>query len=271
MSYLLALRRNVSLQGCRPTVRLIVSIGMTLLFACAPLPSSAEWYAGGYGGYSHPGSLRNVQLPLLGESRAQAQNPGFTPAAGDTLTSSLRSSDISLKNSGMFGAKGGYFFKDEGYSWLGIEIEAFTTQPTIKRQTVATVLDATYSPKVPSGLNPPTTIIGQSGTLQLEESRVRLTTVAFNVIARYPGQVVQPYVGVGAGAFYFSSSGQIDGRRVVPGLNLLSGIKVLFTEELAFFVEGKFTRATIPQLDPKFGLRGEYSAFNAVAGLAFHF
>jgi opacity protein-like surface antigen len=211
-------------------------------------------------------------MPLLGEQQAPAQFPGFNPITGDTLTSSLSSSDISLKNSAIFGAKGGYFFKDEGFRWLGVEVEAFTSQPTIKRQTVTTVLDATFIPKNPSPpLLVPTTIT-QPGTLQLEESSMRLITVAFNVVARYPGTTFQPYVGVGAGAFYFNSSGQIDGRQVVPGLNTQAGLKVLATEEWGLFVEGKYNYASIDNLDPSgYGLSGTYSAFNAIAGVAYHF
>lgn len=162
-----------------------------------------------------PGKLSDVEMPLLGERQAQAQFPAFNPANGDRLTSSLTGSDISLKSSAIFGGKAGYFFKDEGFSWLGVEVEAFTTQPTIKQQTVTTTLDATYIPGSPSALNPATSI-SQPGTLQLTESSMRLVTVLFNLVARYPGTTFQPYVGVGGGAFYFSSSGQIDGRQVVP-------------------------------------------------------
>jgi hypothetical protein len=110
------------------------------------------------------------------------------------------------------------------------------------------------------------------GTLQVTESSLRLITVAFNIVARYPGTVFQPYVGVGVGAFYFSSNGQIDGRQVVPGLNTQAGLKVLATEEWGLFVEGKYNYATITNLDPAgFGLSGVYSAFNILAGLAYHF
>ena len=111
-----------------------------------------------------------------------------------------------------------------------------------------------------------------NGTLQLSQSSMRLVTVAFNVVARYPGTIFQPYVGVGAGGFYFSSSGQIDGRQVVPGLNTQLGLKVLATEEWGLFVEGKYNYATITNLDPSgFGLSGVYSAFNLLAGIAYHF
>ncbi|MEI8015028.1 MAG: hypothetical protein WCH20_09345 [Nitrospira sp.] len=218
-----------------------------------------------------PGKLSDVQMPLFGERQAQAQFPGFNPISGDTLTSSLSGSDISLKSSAIFGGKAGYFFKDEGFSWLGVEVEAFTSQPTIKQQEVTTTLNATFVPKVTAPPIVPTTIT-QPGTLQLEESSMRLITVVFNVVARYPGTTFQPYVGIGGGGFYFSSSGQIDGRQVVPGLNAQLGMKVLATEEWGFFVEGKYNYATITNLDPSgYGLSGVYSAFNAIAGVAYHF
>ena len=108
--------------------------------------------------------------------------------------------------------------------------------------------------------------------LPLAESSIRLITVAFNVVARYPGKVFQPYAGVGVGAFYFNSTGQIDGHQVVPGLNAQAGLKVLATEEWGLFVEGKYNYATITNLDPSgYGLSGVYSAFNILAGVAYHF
>lgn len=48
-------------------------------------------------------------------------------------------------------------------------------------------------------------------------------------------------------------------------------MKILMTEEWGIFVEGKYNRATLTNFDPGYGLSAEYSAFNAVAGLAFHF
>jgi opacity protein-like surface antigen len=157
-------------------------------------------------------------------------------------------------------------------------VEAFTSKPTIKSQSVSTKQDLTYLPLNPlppslclQGISCQTQVTNY-GTLALSESSMRLITVAFNVVARYPGKVFQPYVGVGAGAFYFtSSSGPIQGRQVVPGLNAMAGLKVLATEEWGFFLEGKYNRATITNFDPTFGLSGEYSSFNAVAGLAYHF
>lgn len=255
-------------------VRCGIVLATTLLLLLVVPSSYAEWYAGLYGGYSNPTKLRDVQMPMLGQQQAQASFPAYNPLVGDTLTSTLSTSDVALKSSGIFGGKAGYYFKDEGFSWLGVEVEAFTTTPTIKQQTVTSSLDATFVPKNINTTSVPPIVpasIQQSGTVQLEESRMRMITVAFNVVARYPGEVFQPYVGAGVGAFYFSSTGQIDGHQVVPGVNLLGGLRFLITQELGFFLEGKYNRATITNLDSNFGLSGEYSAFHGVVGLSYHF
>ena len=240
--------------------------------------ASAEWFLAGYGGYTSPGSLSDVTMDNYGEQLAFQQFPGAAaiPPLG-TLTQSFKTSDVSLKNSPLFGGKVGYFFKEEGFSWLGVEVEAFTSQPTIKNQTVSTKQDVTYLPfnPLPPGIcTPGIDCQAQTttrSTLALSESSMRLIAVAFNVAARYPGEVFQPYIGVGGGAFYFNSSGQISGRQVVPGLNLQTGLKVLATEEWALFVEGKYNYASITNLDPTFGLSGQYNAFSALAGIAYHF
>lgn len=252
---------------------------VSLILVGFPGSVLAEWYVAGYGGMSVPSSLGNVKMDAYGERLARQQFPGAAaiPPQG-TLTQSFKTSDLSLKRSPLFGGKTGYFFTDEGFSWLGVELEAFTSQPTIKSQTVSTIQEATYlpvNPLTPGLCQPGITCQAQvtnKGTLQLSESSMRLITVAFNVVARYPGKIFQPYAGVGVGAFYFSSSGQIDGRQVVPGINTQLGLKVLATEEWGLFVEGKYNYATITNLNPVgYGLSGVYNAFNVLAGVAYHF
>lgn len=273
------------------------------LMCNVPQHVSAEWYVAGYGGWSMPDKLKNIHMDNFGQSQGIIFFPGAStsPPLG-TLAQSFKSSDLGLKNSFMYGGKAGYFFKDEGLSWLGLELEAFTSQPTIRSQTVDTRHDVTYLPSNP--MAPPCqfgvnclTQQANTGTLKIPETSLRLIALAFNVVARYPGETFQPYVGVGVGAFYFmahgrgsdnflystrrydntavpykvSTTAQIDGRQVVPGLNAMAGFKILLTEELGIFFEGKYNRATITNFDPTFGLTGEYSSFNAVAGLAYHF
>ena len=100
-----------------------------------------------YGGLSIPGSLSDAKMDTYGERLAFQQFPGAAaiPPNG-TLTQSFNTSDIGLKNSPLFGGKAGYFFKEEGFNWLGVELEAFTSQPTIKSQTVSTSQEVTYLP-----------------------------------------------------------------------------------------------------------------------------
>jgi len=255
---------------------------LTVVLLQADLARS-EWYLGGYGGYSAAQPLKDATMNNYGYNQA-VNLYGYGPssiAAGDTLTQNFQTSDLSLKQSALYGGKAGYFFKEEGFSWLGVELEAFTTTPTIKTQTLTTDQDITFI--LGPGHNavspcpaPPSIVcsnqVNVKSTLPVTQSNLRLITVLFNLVARYPGTTFQPYVGVGGGAFYFSSSGQIDGRQVVPGLNTQVGLKILATEEWSLFVEGKYNYATITNLDPSgYGLSGVYSAFNAVAGVAYHF
>ena len=262
-------------------LRVLLHAALCGVLVLLPMSAAAEWYVGGYGGYSWPQSLKDVTMDNFGLQSAISRY-NFTQNdinQGSSLTQNFQSSDVSLKSSAIFGGKAGYFFKDEGLSWLGVEVEAFTTKPTIKQQTVDTTQGITFvlGPPPAGACDPNPTLKTCSAqeslrsTLTLSESSMRLIAVAFNVVARYPGKIFQPYIGVGAGAFYFSSSGQIDGRQVVPGFNAQAGLKVLVTEEWGLFVEGKYNLANINNLDQGFGISGRYSAFNAVGGLAYHF
>lgn len=239
----------------------------------------AEWYVAGYGGYSASGTLQNVTMPNYGQTLA-FQRYNFVPnnPQHDSLTQSFNTNDVSLKSTPLFGGKVGYFFSDQGFSWLGVEIEGFTSTPSIKSQTLGTTQSITFikgTPGTPPCFPPPVANCSMQETINsqvtLTESSVRLITGAFNVVVRYPGKVLQPYVGVGVGAFYFNSSGQISGRQVVPGLNSQVGLKILVTEEWGLFLEGKYNYAQITNLDNAFGLSGDYSAFSALGGIAYHF
>lgn len=254
---------------------------LLLLIFTLPQPALSEWYVAGYGGASFPFTLSTVQLNQLGETLdTQFFSGGQSIPRTGTYSQTLSSSDLRLKQSPLFGGRVGYFFSDQGFKWLGTEFEVFTTTPMIKNQTVSTTHHITYNPfdpASPSG-NPPC-VLGQTcqiqqsipGTVNVSESSMRLIAFTFNVVARYPGTVFQPYAGVGGGAFYFTSSGGISGHQVVPGLNAFGGMKVLVFEDWGLFVEGKFNRATITNFDSVYGLSGEYNAFNVLAGLAYHF
>lgn len=264
--------------------RLITYVVLVMVFLCQVESARSEWYLSGYGGYSAAQPLADATMNTFGQTSA-VNRYGFSTSniqQGDTLTQNFSTSDLSLKQSVLYGGKGGYFFTDQGLPWLGVELESFTTTPTINTQTLTTTQDITFIlgpshlPNPGCPIPPPTNQCSVQetvhSTLPVTQSSLRLVTAIFNVVARYPGTMFQPYVGVGGGGFYFSSSGQIDGRQVVPGLNTQLGLKVLATEEWGLFVEGKYNYATITNLDPSgFGLSGVYSAFNILGGIAYHF
>ena len=83
----------------------------------------------------------------------------------------------------MYGAKLGHYF--DNLKYFGVETEAYTLTPHIKQQAVAIN-------GIPAG-----TISG---------SHLRVTTWAANVVYRYPGEVFQPYAGVGVGLFFARES-----------------------------------------------------------------
>ena len=258
-------------------VRAVLFSPILLVFFCFSfvVPGYAEWYVAGYGGYNTGAKLTDVTMPDYGQRLAMDQFQSTNnPKTGDTLTQNFKVSDISLKDSPIFGAKVAYYLDDPSYRWLGFELEAFSTKPDIKRQTVQTAQDITFVPRdtancVAINLCPQT--VNQTGQLSVADASLRVSTIALNVVARYPGTFLQPYAGVGVGAFYFKGSGQFDGRQVYPGLNALAGLRLLATEEWGLFVEGKYNLANVTNFEPTFGLSGTYSIFHVVTGIAYHF
>jgi opacity protein-like surface antigen len=178
---------------------------------------------------------------------------------------------LGLTNSVVYGAKIGYFYPG-GLNWLGLEAEGFNSTPHIKEG---------------SGL---------------PGAHLRVTTVAFNLIARTtlgcrPDErdrdnrddrsswssldanarcPLQVYAGVGPGIFFAETSNQFgrstDNGRV--GLNALAGLKYYMTRQFSVFAEYKFNYAqfNFDQAEGSTaGLRGEYLASHAIGGLAMHF
>ncbi len=200
-------------------------------------PSQAEFYVAGQFGFSDPQDSGDVQ--------------------GTGAASGLTASDIALKDSFLYGGKIGYFFR-YGTS-VGIELEAFTTNPHVKAQ--ATTISFAGAPIV--------TVAGAG-------SHLRLITSAINVIARFPGQQFGPYlephfyVGAGPGIF-FARLSDLPGTSsdTALGLNALAGVRVFLSKNTAVFVEYKYNRATF-EFDELL-LKADYSAHNAAFGVGFHF
>jgi opacity protein-like surface antigen len=153
--------------------------------------------------------------------------------------------DVSLKNSIAYGAKVGHYFN--GLSWLGLEMEVFNTTAHEKQQRVT---------RFEPGFPPASAVV--SGVT------MRVLTLAWNVVARYPGERFQPYAGIGIGAFLAhrrdAQSGE-SASSTVPGLNAEAGLRYKITDWLGAFGEWKFNHARF-NFDPTptalFGQRMTY-------------
>jgi hypothetical protein len=205
-----------------------------------------ELYVAGFGGYT--------------------MGHGFDNVEGTGALSGTNLGDIDLNDSGVYGAKVGYFMPRR-LNWLGVEMEAFNTTPHLEETALTT------------------------------GAHLRVTTLAFNVIARAKMMCdrhddhdrtgrpagdrhdfcrLQPYVGVGLGVFFArakDSTGSASDNGV-PGLNALAGVRYFFTERVAMFAEYKYNRATFDFDDiagTAAGVKGDYSASHIVGGLSLHF
>lgn len=152
-------------------------------------------------------------------------------------------------NSLMYGAKVGHYFAST--PWLGIEGEVFNTTPHLKQQNF--------------------TVPGQ-GTFNVTGINNRVLTLAANVMARVPGETLQPYVGVGP-ALMFSrvkekETGESDSAATV-GVNALAGVRYLITKQLVVFVEAKYQHAKFNYSD--WEVKANYNAFHGAFGLGFQF
>ncbi len=264
------------MQTYRPYPVRIIAVYVALLCLFTISPASAEWYTAGYGGLSFGNKLYDVTMPDQGLRLAQQQFPSvLIPTTGDTVSQSFKTSNLSLANSAIYGAKVGYFFTHEGYSWLGLELDAFTSKPDIKQQSLSTRQEFTFTPGTTTeclnlGTRCPQVGVN-NGSLNVQESSLRVAALTANVIVRYPGKWFQPYAGVGGGVFYFTSSGQFEGRQFAPGLSVLGGLKLLATEQWGLFVEGRYNFSYVSNFDPVFGLSGSYRAAHMVAGVSYQF
>jgi opacity protein-like surface antigen len=150
---------------------------------------------------------------------SEAPIPGVS-----TLTPGTTESDPSLQTSIVYGAKVGHYFAR--WRWLGIEAEAYNTTPQGKEE-----LRIRTEPG-----SPPAIVVGAS-------SSMRVFALTWNVLARYPGDRFQPYVGAGIGLFFAHRSSAGDSHSSTqPGLNTELGLRYRATEHLGFFGEWKYNR-----------------------------
>lgn len=203
---------------------------------CLTLPVQAERYVAGQVGVNIPQSLSSMQWSAGGVS--------------------VGSSDFSLQNSVIYGAKAGYYF--DALKWqnfnLGVETEVFNSQPNIKPQNVTI-----------DGLNQPINGI---------DFRV-LNWAPVNIVVRYQAGAFEPYAGVGLGVFFshLSSSG-VSSSSTDVGLNTQLGLRYRVTNNVSLFGEWKFNHANISHNNlagSGLNVSANYNANILAFGVGYHF
>ena len=228
---------------------MVAVAGMSLLAMLAeqawrPSMAQAETYVAGKFGVTFPQSLSG----------------GVTTQEG---IAGLDMSDQALKTSLNVGAKLGHYFSR--IKWLGIETGLSYTTPHIKEGSI------TFTG--PGGsLN--------SGTLSGVHQQMLIWEVA-TLMIRYPGNRLQPYIGIGPALFF----GSLKGPSAPPGqsatsigFNAEAGVRYFLTRHWALFGEGTYNQARLsyssndsnPNADP-IGFRATYSAFTLNLGVSYHF
>ena len=171
-------------------------------------------------------------------------------------------SDQSLKSSALVGAKLGHYFTKA--RWMGIETGLSYTTPHVEEGSI------TFSG--PGGSVTSPTLSGLSQ---------RIITWDIDVIFRYPGYRLQPYLGIGPSLFFASLNGPTapPGQSTTSiGFNVEGGLRYYITRRWALFGEGKYNWARMdyssnhsdPNADP-FGFRATYSALGLSLGISYHF
>lgn len=232
----------------RVLTRLAVSFAV-MLSVLLVQSSYAETYLAGQLGVTLPQDLTGVNFdaPLPG---------GF------------QSSDLDLKPGFMYGAKFGHYF--ESLKWLGIEAEIVRTTPHLKQQPITTIspFDGTSSTRTEPGA-----LLG-------------VTALALNLQARYPGDKLQPYVGIGPGLFFArlksaspptpseeptTSFGEAAASTL--GLNIQVGLRYFVTPHVALFSEWKFNHARFSFDSTIFGTNtnATYDVHHLAFGIGYHF
>jgi len=172
---------------------------------------------------------------------AQLSNVRGADSAGFT------GSNLGLQNSPIYGFKVGHFL--DNLKYFGSEVEVYSATPFLKQQQ--------FTLSGPSG----------TATATVPGGHQRVTTAAVNLVYRYPGQVIQPYAGAGLGWFWFTTPTTTAGSAVREGLNVLAGVRVLVTHQMAVFGEYKYNHTSFPGGD----FKANYNAHFAVFGVGYHF
>jgi opacity protein-like surface antigen len=205
-----------------------MAIAVGGLALAAPCALHAEPYVAIMGGIAFTESKKT-------ESRINLNGATFLDGTFD---------EVDFDDSGLIGAKVGYFLDRPVLGGhFGAEFEFYYTEPTASRQNVT--FEGTFM-GVPANF-----------PLSAQAAYFEVWTVAINALYRYPvftgpdypfGRL-QPYVGIGVGAFIstmytrtspFDHNRFINDTDVAPGLQVLGGFKAFLTRNVALFAEYRY-------------------------------
>jgi opacity protein-like surface antigen len=226
--------------GCKRVIKSL-SFGVALLWAAT---AGAEPYIAGQVGVAFPQALSEVELDQIP-----------TP----TTPEGTKSSDLGLANSGMYGAKAGYYF--ESPRWLGIEGEYYQLSPNVKQQIVS---------ETPPG--------GATTTTFKPGANLIVNTFVLNVVARTQLGQWEPYIGAGPAGFLaqFNMNHRELGRESLAissgrlGVNVEAGLRYRFLNHMAVFGEWKFNHAQF-QFNSPAHVDATYNVHFFVVGVGYHF
>jgi opacity protein-like surface antigen len=213
------------------------SVAVASLYAAAvlcaaawPQRASAEPYLAAYAG---AGFTQSKDL------RTELELNGVPVVNG-------RAENLHFDTSAVFGAKAGYFFPVDVLGGnTGLELDVYHFEPNAPRQFVK------FSGMLGG-------VTGDTRT-QLQSADIQVTAISVNAIYRFrlaadaehPLGRIQPYVGIGAGAFIarlatttspFDVNSNIDDTQVRAGVQALAGARWLVTRNIALFAEYKFVQ-----------------------------
>lgn len=211
----------------KPAGAALLILGCLLV---APGLAAAESYFAGYAG-----------LAITADNDLDI----FQDVGGATLDGTLKG--VEFDRSPVFGIKLGYFFPRRALGGhLGFEWEVYHFRPDIDAQTI----DFSGDVCVPACSQVATPFpLGQADISVLAAGLNVLYRVPLVRSRRFPRGLLQPYVGVGAGAFIarfetessnLDESQDIDDTDLQPGVQALAGVRLFLTRNVALFGEYKF-------------------------------
>lgn len=234
--------------------------------------SYAETYIAGQFGVTLP------SVPWKGLSGGELTSSSVAfPTGTVNLPGGTTISDQSLKESFMFGGKIGHYFSRA--RWLGIEAEVFYSNPHLKQQDITLHSDTPFT-FTPSGGGPSSSLGNDLTFTNVPGVNFRVLTIApLNLMFRYPGTRLQPYIGVGPGIFIARihdssiTQGESSQSSTKLGLNALIGLRYYVTRQMSVFAEGKFNyvRFSFEENPNFFGFDARYTPVHGAFGLSVHF